>query len=65
MLEKQLTHINYLLDNKQEIRDILIRAALARIENSGGSTDLINVQRVFGRMASDSFKMWTSIMYPI
>jgi hypothetical protein len=65
MLEKQLTHINYLLDNKQEIRDILIRAALDRIENSGGSIELINVQRVFERMASDSFKMWTSIMYPI
>jgi hypothetical protein len=31
-LEEQLNHINYLLDNKQEIRDILVRAALARIE---------------------------------
>ena len=63
MLEEQLTHINYLLDHKQEIRDILVRAALARIENTGGSTELGNVQRVFERMASDSFKMWTSTMY--
>lgn len=63
MLEEQLTHINYLLDHKQEIRDILVRAALARIENNGGSTELSNVQRVFEKMASDSFKMWTSTMY--
>lgn len=63
MLEEQLTHINYLLEHKQEIRDILVRAALARIENTGGSTELSNVQRVFERMASDSFKMWTSTIY--
>ena len=63
MLEEQLIHINYLLDHKQEIRDILVRAALARIENTGGSTELSNVQRVFERMASDSFKMWTSTIY--
>ena len=63
MLEEQLTHINYLLDNKQEIRDILVRAALARIENGDGNTELRNVQRVFEKMASDSVKMWISIIY--
>ena len=62
-LEEQLIHINYLLDNKQEIRDILVRAAMARIENSGGSTELNNVQRVFEKMAKDSFKMWRSTIY--
>jgi hypothetical protein len=62
-LEEQLIHINYLLDNKQEIRDILVRAAMARIENSGGSTELNNVQRVFEKMAKDSFKMWVSTIY--
>jgi hypothetical protein len=65
MLEKQLTQINYLLDNKQEIRDILIRAALARIENGDGNTELRNVQRVFEKMAGDSLKMWISIIYTI
>jgi hypothetical protein len=65
MLEEQLTHINYLLDNKQEIRDILVRAALARIENGDGNTELRNVQRVFEKMASDSVKMWISIIYTI
>jgi hypothetical protein len=63
MLEEQLTHINYLLDNKQEIRDILVRAALARIENGDGNTELRNVQRVFEKMAGDSFKMWVSTVY--
>ena len=62
-LEEQLNHINYLLDNKQEIRDILVRAALARIENGDGNTELRNVQRVFEKMASDSFKMWVSTVY--
>jgi hypothetical protein len=62
-LEEQLNHINYLLDNKQEIRDILVRAALARIENGDGNTELRNVQRVFEKMAGDSFKMWVSTVY--
>ena len=33
LLEEQLRIINYLLNNKQKIRDILIRTALKRIEN--------------------------------
>ena len=60
-LEEQLEEIEYLLEHKQEIRDILVRAAMTRIENSGGGDfELSKVQRVFAKMASKSFKMWVS-----
>ena len=62
-LEEQLIHINYLLDNKQEIRDILVRAAMTRLENSDGDFEMSKVQRVFEKMASESFKMWVSTVY--
>lgn len=64
LLEGQLKEVEYLLDNKQEIRDILVRAAMTRIENSGGGDfELSKVQRVFEKMASESFKMWVSTVY--
>ena len=59
-LEEQLEEIEYLLEHKQEIRDILVRAAMTRIENRNGDPELSNVQRVFEKMASESFKMWVS-----
>ena len=37
ILEEKLKLINYLLDNKQKIRDILIRAALQRIDDTDGN----------------------------
>lgn len=58
-LEKELSTINYLLDNKQKIRDILIRTAMNKIEESGSDNyDLNNVQRYFDRAAKDAFKMF-------
>lgn len=58
-LEKELSTINYLLDNKQKIRDILIRTAMNKIEESGSNNyDLDNVQRYFDRAAKDAFKMF-------
>jgi len=64
LLEEQLKEIEYLLEHKQEIRDILVRAAMTRIENSGGGDfELSKVQRVFEKMASESFKMWVSTVY--
>ena len=62
-LEEQLEDIEYLLEHKQEIRDILVRAAMTRIENRNGDPELSNVQRVFEKMASESFKMWVSTVY--
>ena len=58
-LEKELSTIKYLLDNKQKIRDILIRTAMNKIEESGSDNyDLNNVQRYFDRAAKDAFKMF-------
>jgi len=58
-LEKELSTIKYLLDNKQKIRDILIRTAMNKIEESGSNNyDLDNVQRYFDRAAKDAFKMF-------
>jgi hypothetical protein len=63
MLEEQLSTINYLLDNKQKVRDALVRASLKRIENTNGNNELHNVQRVFERMANEAFQMWTTTIY--
>jgi len=64
LLEEQLKEIEYLLEHKQEIRDILVRAAMTRIENSGGGDfELSKVQSVFEKMARESFKMWVSTVY--
>lgn len=59
-LEEQLEIINRLLDNKQKIRDILIRAALTRIENGDGNTEIRRVQRLFEKLAKESWMMWTT-----
>lgn len=59
-LEEQLEIINRLLDNKQKIRDILIRAALTRIENGDGNTETRRVQRLFEKLAKESWMMWTT-----
>lgn len=53
--------IEYLLDNKREVRDILIRGALRRIDNTDGNHETKNVQKVFEKMAKDAWVMWTSL----
>lgn len=64
VLQSQLENIKYLLENKNKIRDILIRAALTRLENRGEeSPELPKVQRVFEQMAKECFKMWTTALY--
>ena len=63
LLEEQLRIINYLLNNKQKIRDILIRTALKRIENGDGDMETSKVQRVFEKLAKESWMMWTTGIY--
>jgi hypothetical protein len=62
-LEEQLRIINYLLNNKQKIRDILIRTAIIRIENGNGDMETRNVQRVFEKLAKESWLMWTTAIH--
>ena len=62
-LEEQLRIINYLLNNKQKIRDILIRTAMIRIENGNGDMETRNVQRVFEKLAKESWLMWTTAIH--
>lgn len=62
-LEEQLRILNYLLDNKQKIRDILIRTAMRRIEDGDGNMETINVQRVFEKLAKESWMMWTTAIH--
>ena len=61
ILEDKLEKINYLLDNKQKIRDVLIRAALNRIENTDGNHETRNVQRIFEKMAKEAWHFWVGI----
>jgi len=63
MLENQLETINYLLENKQAVRDVLIRTALTRVENTDGNYETKNVQRIFERLAKEVFIMWTEVIY--
>lgn len=62
-LEKQKECIQFLLENKDSIRDILIRASLKRVENNRTDFELDDVQRVFNRMSKEVFIMWMSIVY--
>jgi hypothetical protein len=62
-LEEQLRIINYLLNNKQKIRDILIRTAMIRIQNRDGDMETRNVQRVFEKLAKESWVMWTTAIH--
>jgi hypothetical protein len=64
LLQSQLEPIKYLLENKNNIRDILIRGAMTRLENRGEEDpDLSKVQRVFESLAKECFKMWTTALY--
>ena len=63
MLQSQLENIKYLLENKNNIRDILIRGAMTRLENRGEDPDLSKVQRVFEQLSKECFKMWTTALY--
>jgi len=64
LLQSQLEPIKYLLDNKNNIRDILVRGAMTRLENRGEEDpDLSKVQRVFQNLAGECFKMWTTALY--
>lgn len=60
-IEEEIEIVEYLLDNKREVRDILIRGALRRIENTNGNHETKNVQKVFEKMAKDAWVMWTSL----
>ena len=62
-LEEKIEDINYLLEKKQAVRDVLIRAALKRIDRTNGDHETRNVQRVFEKLANEAFRMWTSVVY--
>jgi hypothetical protein len=62
-LEEKIEIINYLLEKKQAVRDVLIRAALKRIDRTNGDHETKNVQRVFEKLANEAFRMWTSVVY--
>ena len=54
--------IEYLLDNKRDVRDVLIRAALARISATDNNHETHNVQRVFEKMAKEAWDHWASLL---
>jgi hypothetical protein len=60
-IEHQLELINYLLDNKQHIRDVLVRVALKRAEREGVEPDLRTIQRYFQNAATKAFVMFTNV----
>ena len=62
-MREQLENIEYLLEKKQAVRDVLIRAALKRIDRTNGDHETRNVQKVFEKMAKEAWLMWTSVVY--
>jgi hypothetical protein len=62
-MREQAEIIEYLLEKKQAVRDVLIRAALKRIDRTNGDHETKNVQRVFEKLADEAFRMWTSVVY--
>jgi hypothetical protein len=59
-LKRKKEYIEYLLDNKDEVRNILIRIALRRIESTSNDFELSRVQRTFEKVAKELFLMWSS-----
>ena len=62
-MREQAEIIEYLLEKKQAVRDVLIRAALKRIDRTDGDYETRNVQKVFEKMAKEAWLMWTSVVY--
>lgn len=62
-MREQAEIIEYLLEKKQAVRDVLIRAALKRIDRTNGDHETRNVQKVFEKMAKEAWLMWTSVVY--
>jgi hypothetical protein len=57
-IKRLIDIITYLLDNKQEIRDILVRAALRKAEADGGDYSDSKITRYFHQAASDALLMY-------
>lgn len=57
-LNEKKEHIEYLLDNKDEVRDILVRVSLRRIEYTTNNYELSNVNRVFEQVSKEIFTYW-------
>lgn len=62
-LEESKKNIEKLLSLQQEVRDVLIRTALKRLELDRKEQSMENVQRLFNQIHKDFFKMWVSILY--
>lgn len=57
-IQNKIDLISYMLDTKDDVRDILISAAMERAENTSGNLELNNIQRIFEKMAAEAWKMW-------
>lgn len=62
-LEESKKNIEKLLSLQQEVRDVLIRTTIKRLELDRKEQSMENVQRVFNRIHKDFLKMWVSILY--
>lgn len=53
--------IEYMVDHKQEVRDILTRVALRKAEELGDH-DMNTIQRHFNQASREAFEIWVGIM---
>jgi len=62
-LEEKKENIKKLLSLQQEVRDVVIRTSINRLELKGKEQSLENVQRTFNRIHKEIFKMWIKMIY--
>lgn len=60
-VSEQYRMVKYLLDNKDKIRDILIRVALKRADRLGGDHSLNRIQKLFQEAAKDAWIIFTHV----
>jgi len=62
-LEEKKENIKKLLSLQQEVRDVVIRTSINRLELKGKEQSLENVQRTFNIIHKEIFKMWIKMIY--
>lgn len=61
IVTEQYRMVKYLLENKDKIRDILIRVALKRADRLGGDHSRDRIQRLFQEAAKDAWIIFTQV----
>jgi len=62
-LEEKKENVEKLLSLQQEVRDVLIRTSMKRLNLDRKEQSMENVQRTFDRLHKEFFRMWVALYY--